>query len=325
MLSSKTSKIIKAVIFCLVLVLCSRIMTFLLYPFSSLNQRFVRYHRITKNIDFLILGNSLENCGFDTSVIEQNFGQNCGILAPQGSYPESLYYLLVDAAHTHKVKTLIVGWDILQNFQLPAYTYPHAEELYREFFADMKGNSELQRIIFKKVMEQRYTSTFFDWSSFPENITEIPKVIESRKIIVKDDDPPSSIGIDETTLKTNKKWRYYQAVNTVYGTQIQNNDKDYFLKIKEYCDKHDIQLYVISSPIPECIYEVHPELIDSIRISKEFFDDYNIKYIDTTNEQYFPDVSKNTNFTDCFGHFISPYNKKYTQYVCNFLKEKENF
>ena len=324
MLSSKTTKLIKAIIFCLILVLCSRTMTFLLYPFSSLNQRFVRYHRITKNIDILVLGNSLENCGFVPSVVEQNFKQNCGVLAPQGSYPESLYYLLVDAAYTHNVKTLIVGWDIMQNFQLPAYKYPHSEELYREFFNDMKGNKELQKIVFRNVMEQRYTSTFFDWSSFPENITEIPKVLASRKIIVDDDDIASTEAIDESTLKTNKAWRYYQAINTNYGTIIQDNDKNYFLKIKDYCDKHNIQLYVISSPIPQCIFEVHPELFEAINISQQFFNNNNIKYINTTDKLYFPDVSNNTNFNDCFGHFITPYNETYTQYVCNWIKENNN-
>ena len=324
MLSSKTTKLIKAIIFCLILVLCSRTMTFLLYPFSSLNQRFVRYHRITKNIDILVLGNSLENCGFVPSVVEQNFKQNCGVLAPQGSYPESLYYLLVDAAYTHNVKTLIVGWDIMQNFQLPAYKYPHSEELYREFFNDMKGNKELQKIVFRNVMEQRYTSTFFDWSSFPENITAIPKVLASRKIIVDDDDIASTEAIDESTLKTNKAWRYYQAINTNYGTIIQDNDKNYFLKIKDYCDKHNIQLYVISSPIPQCIFEVHPELFEAINISQQFFNNNNIKYINTTDKLFFPDVSNNTNFNDCFGHFITPYNETYTQYVCNWIKENNN-
>ena len=321
MLSSKASKIIKAVTFCLVLVLCSRTMTFLLYPFSSLNQRFVRYHRITRNIDFLVLGNSLENDGFVPSVVEENFGQYCGLLAPQGSYPESLYYLLVDAAHTHKVKTVIAGWDIMQNFQLPAYTYPHSEELYREFLADMKGNLELQTIVFKNVMEQRYTSTFFDWSSFPENITEIPKVIASRKTVVTDETMASSTPMDEETLTTNSKWNYYEAANRTYGTEIQENDKKYFLKIQEYCKNHGIAFYVISCPIPQCIYDIHPELNDAIEVSRRFFKENNIPYIDTTDEKYFPEITKNTNFHDCFGHIITPYNETYTQYICNWLKD----
>lgn len=321
MLSSKASKILKAIIFCLVLVCCSKVMTFLLYPFSSLNERFVRYHRITKNIDFLVLGNSLENDGFVPEVIEKNLGQYCGLLAPQGSYPESLYYLLVDAAHTHNVKTVVAGWDIMQNFQLPAYIYPHSEELYREFFADMNGNPELQKIVFKNVMEQRYTSTFFDWSSFPENITEIPKVIKSRKKVVDDKTMASSTPINLETLKTNSKWNYDQAVNRVYGTEIQQNDKDYFLKIQDYCKKHGITFYVISCPIPDCIYEVHPELKEAVAVSRAFFAEYNIPYIDTTDEKYFPGISETTNFSDCFGHMITPYNETYTQYICNWIKD----
>lgn len=322
MLSSKTSKIIKAVIFCILLVICSRIMTFLLYPFSSLNQKFEIYHKNTNNIDILVLGDSLEYNGIVPSIIEKNFNQHCFVFAPQGSYPESLYYLLIDVANTHKIKTLIVGWDIMQNFQLPAYTYPHAEELYREFFADMKGNSELQKIIFKRVMEQRYTSTFFDWSSFPENITNIPGVIKSRKKVIENEDNTASpIAIDEATLKTNSKWNYSKAADRTYGTEIQKGDREYFLKIQDFCNAHDIKLYVISCPVPQCILDIHPELYDAIDVSRNFFKNNNITYIDTSDDLYFPEIRKNTNFSDCFGHFAIPYNEQYTQNVCKWIKD----
>ena len=229
-------------------------MTFLLYPFSSLNERFYRYHNIKENIDFLVLGNSLENCGIVPSVLDKNLGQHCGVLAPQGSYPESLYYLLVDVAHTHKVKTLLAGWDVMQNFQLPAYKYPHAEELYREFFADMKGNAELQKIVFKNIMEQRYTSTFFDWSSFPENVREIPRVIESRKKPVDLENKITTIPMDISKLKDDRKkdkYNYYQATERIYGTEIQENDKKYFLKIQKYCKDNNIILMDYDQIIPE--------------------------------------------------------------------------
>ena len=328
MLSSKITKALKVVLFCIVLIFCSKIMTFLLYPFSSLNERFYRYHNIKENIDFLVLGNSLENCGIVPSVLDKNLGQHCGVLAPQGSYPESLYYLLVDVAHTHKVKTLLAGWDVMQNFQLPAYKYPHAEELYREFFADMKENAELQKIVFKNIMEQRYTSTFFDWSSFPENVREIPRVIESRKKPVDLENKITTIPMDISKLKDDRKkdkYNYYQATERIYGTEIQENDKKYFLKIQKYCKEHDINLYVISSPIPNCIYESHPELNEAISVSEDFFREHNIPYIDTRNSAYFEGVSADTNYFDCFGHFISPANEKYSQDICNWLKDNGNF
>ena len=328
MLNSKITKIIKAFLFCIVLISCSKLMTFLLYSFSSLNERFYRYHKINKNIDLLVLGNSLENCGFVPSVFEKNLGQNCGVLAPQGSYPESLFYILIDVAHTHNVKTLIAGWDIMQNFQLPAYKYPHEEELYREFFADMKGNSELQQIVFKNVMKQRYTSTFFDWSSFPENIREIPRVIESRKKTVDLENKITTIPMDMSKLKSNRekdKYNWYQATERIYGTEIQENDKKFFLEIQKYCKQHNINFYVISSPIPNCIFEACPELKDAISVSKAFFKENKINYIDTTNELYFPGISNDANYFDCFGHLISPVNEQYSQSICNWLKDNGNF
>ena len=86
MLSSNISKYIKAFFFCLLLVFCSKIMTFLLYPLSSMNKKFIDYHNFDKNIDFLVLGNSLEGNGLDANILSEEFNQTAYCMTPQGSY-----------------------------------------------------------------------------------------------------------------------------------------------------------------------------------------------------------------------------------------------
>lgn len=317
MLSSNISKYIKAFFFCLLLVFCSKIMTFLLYPLSSMNKKFIDYHNFEKNIDFLVLGNSLEGNGLKSDILSEEFNQTAYCMTPQGSYPESLYYLLVDITNKHKVRNLLIGWDIIQNYQLPEYHYPHEEELYREFFADMKGNPELQKIVFKGVMNQRYTSTFFDWSSFPENITEIPEVIKSRK--------PGYIpkGISERIDPENiykSNFKFNQVSKTKYSNKMTSHDALYLLKIKDFCKNQGIRFFVISCPIPSLIMESNPELKQSIEDSYNFMKENNIEYIHGNDQSVFPGSMETTNFKDFYGHIISPYSEIYSKAVCNWIK-----
>lgn len=313
----RSFKIIKSIIFILILVLCSRLLTYLLYPISSLNRHFINYHTQKDNIDFLVLGSSLEGDGINADVISKEFDQTAFVFSPQGSYPESLYYLLLDVTNNHKIKNLLVGWDILQNYENPPYVYPHKEELYREFLHDMKGNLELQKIVFREIMDQRYTSTFFDWSSFPENITSIPDVLKSRKpdYVVKD----TSERIDPTNINK-KKYRYNQVVETNYSTVMTENDAFYLLKIKEFCHKKSINFFVISSPIPTLVLDEKPELQASIEDSYNFMEVHEIPYIHCNNQIFFPNSMDTENFKDFFGHIISPYRETYTKAICDWIK-----
>lgn len=318
--SSKAS-VLKTIIFCIVLVLCSCLMTYLLCPLSSMNQKFITYHKFSqnKNIDFLVLGNSLEGNGLNADIISKEMNLIAYVFSPQGSYPESLYYLLVDVAHTHNVKNLVVGWDIIQNFQSPAYVYPHKEELYREFLADLQGNRELQQITFKNIMKQRFTSSFFEWSSFPENILEIPAVLESKKTGLVEP-PHVSRPISVSELETYSSFNYHKVIDNEYITAVQETDVEYIKKIRDYCNKHKINLLFISNPIPDCISTKIPLLHECIEVSADLMKSLGITYLNTSNQQYFPCSTIDSNFKDCFGHIIPPYTDLYTKQLCDWIK-----
>lgn len=315
----------KCIVFCIVLALSSAFMTFILYPWSSLNRHFTGYHNEKENIDFLILGNSLENNGINPEIISKEFNCHAYKFTPQGSYPESLYYLLIDVLSTHNVKTLLIGWDIIQNFQNPPYIYPHAEELYREFIADFPKSKELTFLTLKNIMEQRYTSTFFKWSSFPENLLEIPAVLKSKWN--KDYTVPGTIMEMPSDKPKNLKFPI-DFDEVVYGRKyapiIQPNDKEYLLKIKQRCEKENIRLYVLSCAIPDSVLKAIPKMADFIRISADFMKENNIPYINTSDPAHFPGGTYDYNFHDCYGHYNGWYRNIYTQQICDFIKNADN-
>jgi hypothetical protein len=321
------SSILKSMAFCIVLFVCSGILDFLLYPYSSLNRHFDSYHAMDENIDFLILGNSLENNGINPSLIGRQLNCTAYKFTPQGSYPESLYYILLDVLNKHDVKTVLLGWDIIQNFQNPPYVYPHSEEIYREFLCDFRGNAELAELISKKILEQRYTSTFFKWSSFPENAVEIPAVLKSRR------EPKAgknqNQNADETEFSRPQTFRkpkdFEKVVNErKYSAEIQANDEIFLKKISDLCRQKKIKLYVISCTIPESVQSAKPELLECMKRSESLMAELGVTYINASDENVFPGASKDENFSDYFGHFNGWYRNFYTQFIIDFIKKNES-
>lgn len=294
MLNSKISKaaIIKSVLFIMVLALLVAVLNYILVPYSSIKQRFDRYRGHNGNIDFAFLGNSLEIDGINPEIVSKEFGEmNVCVFAPQGSYPESLYYLLLDVASKHNLKKLVCGWDIIQNFQDPPYTYPHSEELYRELMKDTKFGTKLSFLTIKNILKQRYTSTFFEYASFPENLFEIPAVLKTKKAEYKEKklsenfavaDPKNEVPLDATKLSEIDSFDYDDLI--VYGrtNKYQENDKIYFQKIRDFCRENDIDFYVISCAIPNCVSELYPVLNEAREVSATMFKELEIPYVDAS-------------------------------------------
>ena len=328
----------KSVGFILLVVASVCFFNFLLYPWSSLNRHFTEYREYNKNIDFLVIGDSLESNGMNADIIGQEFNENAFVLSPQGSYPESFYYILLDAFKKHSLKTVVIGIDVLQNFENPPYVYPHSEELYREFMQDMFSpwNPELIKLTVKNVMAQKYTSTFFKFASFPENITEIPDVMKSKKELrahrklVKDINYNSSVywekrsSVEPPVSERKFPKDFDEVVNQKYLDDMLDNDKKYIEQIYTFCMENDIELYFMSNAIPKSVIEALPESISFFEKTGEFIKNLrggkeNI-YINCTEQEYFPGSIDDYKFLDCYGHYNSWYRDTHTKQVCDYIK-----
>lgn len=319
----RNSRLARSILFCLLVGAIAVTLNFLMVPLSSMKKKFNAYRSIDRNIDFLVLGDSLEGDGVSAQIISERFGVNAFVFAPQGGYPECSYYLLVDVLKKHTPRTVVVGWDILQNFQQPAYQYPHSEELYRELLKDARGNPPLRSIILEKVLDQRYTSTFFEWASFPKNILRIQAVQRSKRLGSDNTETQKQRPINVAELETYSDFHYLDVIHRRYATQLQETDKDYMEKIKDLCDAKNIRLYVLANPIPDIIIEKVADIPDMRAASAEFFSRLQIPYIDALDQTAFPLSTVNANFKDCFGHVISPYREIYTGAICDAIEQFE--
>jgi len=312
-------QVILAISFCLLTLLCVWILNYLLVPYSSLDKKFDAYRRAEAkgNIDVLVVGSSLEGDGVDPKVLGNELGLHTFTFAPQGGYPQSSYDLLLLTAKRNKLKAVVVGWDLLQNHQSPAYVYPHEEEIYRSLLP-YTNNKPLLLQILAGIARQRYTNSFFTYASFPENATKIPEVRASWKPA-----PPKASytgpGIDVRHLLDKKDpYNYRQATGRSYVSEPQASDIAYLKRIKQLCDEQQIKLYLLLCPLPQVSIDGIPmvhELVDATESMAKGLD------IPLINGFDFPDATNNSHFKDCFGHLLSPYREFYSRQIGSIIKQ----
>jgi len=316
-------KILKTIIFCVVVIILTFLINYLLVPFSSVDVHFAEFHQAEKNgnIDILITGSSLETNGLKADVIETETGLHTCNFSPHGGFPESSYLLLLDSSIRNDIKVAIVGWDILQNMQVPKYVYPNREELYRNLFADIKADASLGSLVIKGMAAQRFTYSFFKFASFPENINCLKEVRDSwNKDISIEKIDNNKLHINEEELKSSDKYHFYKVTQRTYTDTIYEEDRLYFKKMKELCDEKGIRLFAISCPAPSCVVAAIPNFEQMHNAAKTMFCELGIDYIDGFNQNIFERSLETSNFSDCFGHLVSPYNVEYSRTVGRIIR-----
>jgi hypothetical protein len=312
---------IHSFIFCLFVLSINFLINFLLVPLSSLQKKFNSFHSVQENIDCIVIGSSLEGDGINADIIKAQTGMNAFIFAPQGGYPESSYYLLLDVLQHNKVKTAVISWDILQNLQYPYYEYPHKEEFTRSLLHDSVFCSTLQKIMLKKLLLQNYTASIFKFFPFKDSYKQIPKIIKSRsKSNLSIKTIHTLKPIDVCTRNFKKKFSYNKVFSRTYTDSINPDDIRYYKKIIEVCQKKGISLYIICCPLPDCVIQGMPQLPLLIASSQNLFKSLTVPFINGFDQTIFPGSTLNTNFKDCFGHIISPYRELYTKQICNYIQ-----
>lgn len=325
MLSFKIKKVLYSLIFIITLICFVAIANYLLVPTTTMELKFEGYRKYDQNIDILFLGNSLTGDSISKKTADELYGLNTFKYPHQGTNPEILYYLLLDVSSKHKISKLICDWDIIQVFQDPPYHYPHSEELYREFLRHSYNNRKLFFLTLKNSFKQRYTSSFFKYSSFPENITNIPAVIKSNRQHALQPNTENNKLLAKQALadKENyipKKFNNV-TVETSYKNTIEKSDIDYMILIKDFCNANNIELTVVSYPLPQCVEESLPQIKDFRRISADFFHKNGITYFDAS---IIDSSQDNYKFKDAYGHIFEEYQDDFTMRLVEKINTKKN-
>lgn len=315
------SQVIKSVCFIAVLLGAIAFINFLLVPYSSMMKRFrgFKFDRSQKTIKALVLGSSEEYDGFDADLMTETLGLNSAVFCVQGGLPQTSYYCLLDALPHCDLKVLVVGYSMLENFEFPYKVYPtnRQAQMYREMLKDSRGNSILRKTALKQILDQRYTFSLFEYAAFPENLTKIKKSIDSRKMWKE---PWVITEITSTTPMSSENPKDLDEVlSTNFTTSPDPEQIEYIKKIKQICQEKNIELYFISCCYPDCVQTSLPDFNQIVQANKKIFEDLDINFIDTYNEKYFPDATKDEKFHDCWGHHVMESKLEYCKGACQWI------
>ena len=322
-----SNPVIKSFLFCVILVFSVCFLNYLLVPYSSMMRRFRAFHEEEKkgNIDVLVIGSSLEFNSIDPDIMSEKLGQHCAVFGPQGANSEVAYYCLVDALGKNKLKTVVIGWDLLENFESPHKQYPsnRCAQLYREMISHSKNNPMLLELGCKNILKQRYTMSFFEYAAFPENALQIKDVISSRKEKLL---PFTSETFFEKSMdiSTISDVELAYTFDSPYFASVSVNEIFYIKKIQKLCEEKSIKLYFISCPYPYIVQQYVKDFLVLTDCARNIFENLSISYIDMYDENLFPNIADNSNYHDITGHLIVPAKKHYTELVCQYIRIKDS-
>lgn len=326
-------KIILSVIFCIITVGAILLLNHLLVPWTQVERKYMAFDEQKDNIEFLIIGDSLEEAGFDTTIMSETLRQKVSFMTQAASFPEVHYYMLMDAlTKQHHIKTVLLGWAILQNYQVPFYD--DKIQLRLEFLKRARGNDEMFNYALLHTLNQRYTDILMRFSLYLDNFNKINDVLRSKQEkkahlanaslisntdekVINEDGTEDDLSQDPAVHKEPRQIR--RVTSKRYTPSMRESDKIYLAKIKKLCDEHNIDLMVIASSIPSKMQKEVPILKTCIENSKQIMSELGINYIDTSDETRFPNSCDTYNFRDWVGHYNQWYRPIHTKQVLDYI------
>lgn len=331
-------QLITAMIFCAVVIVAVAFLNYILVPHSSLINKFEKYKLVDGKIQTLIVGSSIDDA-IEPSIVTRAFQTNTFSFTPQSGFPETFYYILLNALQTNAIERAIVGWDILQNTQVPHYSYPHAEEFYRCLAPYAIKCSEIMDYVRLGVLKEPYTYGFFEYASFPENLPLIKSVLKSKAdarhnkgyayfssvaLGINTADPKRVHEPIDATQIEKPNFNFHKVVDLKYEGKIDETDYLYMEKICKLCKERGVKLYFIYNPAPQVVIDTLPNYDELLEASRTMFARLGATYIDVYDESYFPNITDNKNFRDCPGHISSSdYSIRYSKAICKWILDKE--
>lgn len=334
------SKIISAIIFSAIVVAAILILNHLLVPWTTVERSYMAFDEQDDDIDFLIVGDSLEEAGFDIDLMSNLLEKKVARFTQASSYPECHYYMLLDALKKqHHLKTILLGYAIMQNYQIPFYD--DKMQLRLEFLKRSRGNSEIFLYAIKNTINQRYLDLLLPFSNYRENFSKIASVLSSKKekkeylkekkngkrlgdvqakVANENEDGDENIDMMGLDPNAHKEPRQIgRAVRKRYSPTMSASDKKYLGKIKALCDKNKIELIVVASSVPTRMQEEIPMMKSCMADTKSTMKELGITYIDTSEESLFPNSCDTYNYRDWVGHYNLWYRPIHTKQICEYL------
>lgn len=315
-------KAVFVVLFLVICLVCNSILTFCFYPY---NYARIDIHNIETNAyDDIFLGSSHGKCGIDPLTFDSVTQQKSTNLCMGGEYTQDAFFLAKEAVRNHKPKRIIYELD-------PGYwvTKPSQGMDYTSFYHEFPPSSVKVQYFTEKIMKADFRSTLFPWYTYRQYFFKVwDNITIKTGQVYKDYDPApftneAQAYKPEGFIYRNKIDAPKTEQNLILWdeAQLQPDTVTYFERLVNFCNQNQIELVVITTPIPTETYQKYQQAYDN---AHDYFTDYmerlKVPYYDFNDIQLDGfDKSLNT-YADCEGHMYGATAKQFTRLMAEYLE-----
>lgn len=337
-------RIFGTILFILLFLACGQFLKYILIDDTTSYTR-VMMHELynqDKNIDILFVGSSHCYRSFDTAVTDEIFQQNTFNAGSSSQTMDASYAIIKEAAKYNDIKQIYLE---IYFGVASGSTYRNRNQLTSTYIISdyMRPSLNKMSFLLNASLPKHYINSFIlprrNWENLFD-LDYIMTILENKSSVEYKD-----FGYELITFENEYyAGKGYVASNNVindsemfgkYGYEPINIDKmasldweKYLYKIIEFCDKNEIELTLVSAPVPDFMlaaYGNYDMYIDKIN---NMLNDSNVKYYDFNlcKEEYFPCDTKTFQDTDhlnCFGAEL--FSNLFAQFFTGKISENDLF
>ena len=327
MKEKRKNHIIRMIIFVILCVILSCCLSWVTMPPNVI---WLNLHELKEDgpYDYLFVGTSHGQYGISPQVVDQVTGRNSFNLCMANEYPVDTYYLIKEACRQQKPKKIIYELD-------PSYwiTDQNMGTVAGMFYKEMPWSMNKLQYLGDKIIKLDYRQTIFPWSYYKNLLPQAPQTI--RKKLSAEyrqydpailDIPGGHYGGDGFIYQDKVEGAEKGTFNNVPWNeeQLRPEAEEYFEKILYYCKKENIELEVITLPVPAETYANTTESYQqSDRYFTELMQQYRIPYHNFIFDSALAFDRSIDNYWDYDGHMYGDAAEQFSLELGNYLKEND--
>lgn len=316
-----SKKLIHAVFFLVICLLCNSVMTFLIYPY---NYARIDVHNIKiSQYDTIFLGSSHGKCGINPKVVDEVTGGKSINVCIGGEYMQDVYFLAKEASRKKPLKKIVYELD-------PGYwvTEPVQGTDYGSFYQEFSFSQVKLQYFAEKMAKADFRSILFPWYVYRQQLQRIPENVKTKMSDVYRNYDPSPFSGKVQSYEDGGFIRRHvmdcpkTEENLVLWdeTELKEDSMKYFQRLVKFCEEKEIELKVITTPVPDVTFKKYQRHFDD---AHAFFSEYmrkskveyhNFNYIDMNGFDRSLDA-----FADYEGHMYGESADKFSRILAGYL------
>ena len=313
----------------LFILLLNAALNYMLIPYQFTR---VKVHKVeTETFDDLILGSSHGGTAFDPTALTAETGRSSYNACAGGQFPMDNYYLLLDALREHAPKRVIFEYD--PNYWISLDPFNRTAR-YQE---SVMAPSAVRFEYFSKLLlpgDIRYV--LMPWSLYESGLKDIRRIVarkqsdDYKNYAVEPFNEKGSQACDENGFlgipdDVGGDPKIPDLFYTDGMEHIVAKNREYFEKIVRLCQKKEIELVVVTTPVPAATREATEGFYYTAHEwMKDLSTAYGFTYLDfvlpSENKDALPDLCEDPKgFSDGEGHMHISAARNFTQVLASYL------